>query len=253
MRKLAILIPSMEIVHADFMVSLATLQAMIHQAPPWKTEKGEDFNYNILNERGSIIQISRQSLAQQALDWGATDILWLDSDMQFPPNILHLLARHDLPVVACNYVKRQIPAMPNSKTMNGKLLATNKWSSGLEEAGSTGFGCMLMKAEVLTRVEPPWFDCCWVIRDGNLAAVGEDVFFCHKLRELAGIKTMVDHDASKLIGHIGTFSYTNDLCEATWNEMDDQKLKSELMAACTPPKVVLPRPSSLPIAWGRTS
>lgn len=224
---LTVLVPSNENWHADFALSLIGLHQMLNYQP-----LSEDFKHNIINQRGSLLPYIRQDLAQQAIAGGATHLLWLDSDMKFPPNLAHRLFKHQLPVVACNYVKRQIPAMPNSKDKNGKVLATNPDSKGLQEASSAGFGAVLMDVKVLQAMEKPWFDLVWMQKPGKdkPEMMGEDVFFFHKMAHFTEYRLFVDHDTSQRVAHLGSFEYTNNLAEATWEEIDMPDKKAEIMA-----------------------
>ena len=223
---LVVCVPSIEYWHADFALSLMSMQQLLCTHP-----LGEDFKHNLINERGALISLQREHLADMAMEEGATHLMWLDSDMKFPPNIVHRLYKHRVPLVACNYVKRKIPAMPNTKTMDNKLIATNPESTGLVEAGSAGFGAMLMERQVLEKTPKPWFDTVWMDKgEKGLEMMGEDVFFCQKVRKLAGIPLLIDHDTSQKVGHIGTFEYTNTLCAATWDEMEGVPYKDEVEA-----------------------
>ena len=89
---LAILVPSTELWLADFALSLISMQQLLGYHP-----LGDDFKHNLINERGSLIAYQRENLADQALEAGATHLLWLDSDMKFPPNLIHRLFKHGLP------------------------------------------------------------------------------------------------------------------------------------------------------------
>lgn len=220
---LAILVPSQDYWVADFAVSVLAMQQMLSYHPI-----GDGFRMNLINERGSLIDYQRENLALKALEMGATHTLWLDSDMRFPPDIVHKLIKHDTPMVACNYVKRAVPAMPNSKGLDGKLIATNRDTTGLQVAESAGFGVALIKAEVFEKMPRPWFDQVWMDRDGEIDKMGEDVFFFKKAR-VNGFTLFVDHDASQHIGHVGTFEYSNAMCEATWDEVDLDDVKREII------------------------
>lgn len=198
-------------VHADFAMALLGMQNYLLQRPPV-----EDMQYNIYNERGSLIQLNRHRLVEKALGAGSTHFLFLDSDMTFHPTLFHQLLSHDLPMVGCNYTKRVVPATSNTVTKDGKMMLTTDEKHGLEPAESAGFGAMLIKAEVFKAMEPPWFDCVW-LTDGQM--VGEDVFFFRKAAK-HGFELMIDHDASWHVGHIGQFEYTNNLCGATFDELD---------------------------------
>ena len=222
---LAICVPSGDQWYADFAMSVMSIQQMLGYHPLSK-----DFKHNLINERGSLIAYQRENMADRALAAGATHILWLDSDMKLPANLVHHLFKHDLPVVACNYVKRIIPAMPNSKDMDGKLIATDRDSHGLVEADSAGFGAVLVKREVFEKMPKPWFDTVWINKDGTHEMMGEDVFFFRAMRHFTDYKLYIDHDASQKIGHIGSFTYENYLASATWDEMDDaEETKARVM------------------------
>ncbi len=210
MMHLGICIPSMDLVHADFAMSLLGMQNLILQRPP-----RVDMEYNIYNERGSLIQLSRHKLAERCVQDGCTHMLFLDSDMTFPADSFHRLLARNHPVVGCNYVKRTIPATSNTVSMDDKMLLTTEDKTGLEPARSAGFGVLLIDVDVLRQVPPPWFDCVWMT-NGEL--MGEDVFFFKKLAH-HGFTLMIDHDLSKEIGHIGQFEYTNNLCYATFDEL----------------------------------
>lgn len=209
--KLAICIPSGDMIHADFSMSLLGMQNFFLQRPPVR-----EFRYNIYNERGSLIQLSRHKLVERALGEECTHLLFLDSDMTFPRDTLHRLLQHNLPIVGCNYVKRVIPATSNTVATDGKMLMTTDDKHGLEPAASAGFGVLLLKTEVCKAIEPPWFDCVW-LEDGRL--IGEDVFFFRKAAR-AGYTLMIDHDVSREVGHVGSFEYTNNLCAATFSELN---------------------------------
>jgi len=223
---LAVCIPSGDYWLADFALSVMAMQQLLGYHP-----LSDDFKHNLINERGSLIAYQREELAERALASGATHILWLDSDMKFPPNLVHLLFKHQKPLVACNYVKRKIPSMPNSKDMDGKLIATNRDSRGLVEASSAGFGAVLMTREVLEQTPQPWFDTVWMKKPGvdKPEMMGEDVFFMQKVTHHTDFQLYIDHGASQKVSHIGTFEYDNALCEATWDELGADEMKPRIM------------------------
>lgn len=227
--KLAILVPSGDQWDANFCLSLIQLQRYMHYR-----QVSEDFDYMLINERGSLIAMQRENMVMQALkNEGVTHILFLDSDMQFPPDLFHRLLSHDLPLVACNYVKRTIPSFPNSRSIDGKLIGTSKTTKGLEEASSTGFGCLLVKREVFETVPQPWFDTVWLDKrdEGKgYEMMGEDVFFFHKARFTSNFPLFIDHDLSQKVGHVGTYVYENWMCETAWEVYGNETEKKEAMA-----------------------
>ena len=213
--RLYILVPSMEMLHADFMVSIAALNQELFNNPPPGLEA-----VRLINERASLIVQSREFLLLKAVREGATHVLWLDSDMKFPPDIVHRLAAHKKPLIGCNYAKRIIPSSPTGFNMEGKPLITGENQTGIEAVRSLGFGCVLMDLKILKDIPRPWFDAYWVLRgdddipetEKNYSLVGEDLYFFWNLLK-NGTECYVDHDLSKEIIHVGTFEYSNKMCE----------------------------------------
>ena len=55
---------------------------------------------------GSEVAMQRQQLVDQALDTSCTHIMWIDSDMKFPPDTLQILLSYKKDIVAGNYSTR---------------------------------------------------------------------------------------------------------------------------------------------------
>lgn len=212
--KIAICIPCTDVVYMDFMMSLLALQDALNRNPVHKNQ-----NINIFIHRSSLLIGSRTDLAKDALDWGADWILWLDSDMVFPADLLHRLMKTKRSVVAANYVKRSMPTTPVTTDADRHYIRTDPESTGLQEADTTGFGALLVKADIFRKVPLPWFDLVW-LEDGTL--LGEDVFFFKKIKHYLNATLWIDHDTSQLVRHIGTFEYHNRLAVASIQETEKQ-------------------------------
>jgi hypothetical protein len=175
--------------------------------------------------QGTIIQNQRADLCLDAMREGCSHILFIDSDMTFPQDMVQRLLKHDVDIVAANCARRRMPTGPTAQNYdeNGvrQLVYTMPDSTGLEEVGSIGTGIMLIKKEVFQNMSEPWFDMPW--QTGKRGYMGEDVFFCKKAQEL-GFKVYIDHDVSKEIGHIGTFEFKHD---HTWVMRDLEKAKEK--------------------------
>ncbi len=76
--KLLIAIPCMETVPVAFMTSLLRLTKKL-------TDDG--VNYEVGIESGTLVYRARDNLAGRAVNEGFSDVLWLDSDMVFEPEI----------------------------------------------------------------------------------------------------------------------------------------------------------------------
>ena len=167
------------------------------------------------------IDVARNLLVRQML---ATDADWLwftDQDAAFLPGTLDRLLSWDRPVVSALEMMR-MPGVcwpmalkdRNEKgmyrvqgpevyewigkymnaTSNEPQLLDSPPPGALLEVDFTGCHCLLIRREVLERMEPPWFQ--------GYNPGGEDQYFCEKARDTLGIKTYVD--LSVLVGHAAT-------------------------------------------------
>jgi len=176
----------------------------------------------------------RTRILGEAVRERCTHLLWLDSDMIFPPDTLHRLLRHNLPIVGANYPRRIFPHLPTAH-YGGDPQGGVVWSEGLtgtEVVKHVGFGVCMMDMRLVDMIDPPYFVFA---PDGNhgLTTRGEDVYFCEKALRDAKVPTHVDHDLSHEIGHIGeqvfglTHAYTGRAVQA---EMDAAKAAEDAAA-----------------------
>lgn len=201
-------------------LSLISLYAYLSKVPLYGDTENE-VNFHV--ERSSLLVGSRQNLMQRALDEGNEWVLMLDSDMTFPPDIVHRLANRNKLVVACNYVKRIVPSIPITKGFEDELIFTDPDSTGLEKAKFTGFGVCLVHKSVFEDFPKPWFDTQWMKpEEGEIFLLGEDVFFFEALRHYKNIDLFIDHDASQKVTHVGQFEYHNRLGRASVEELSNE-------------------------------
>lgn len=209
--KIALCLPWQNQVDANFTLCLADLVGMI--VGQYCNAGIADLNCFTYNS--SYIAWSRTEITKGALEWGATHLLWLDSDMTFPGWAFHQLFAHDKPIVGANYARRRKPHAPvtfktiveNGTENEHKLCYTTEDSTGLEEVDALGFGCVLIQAQVFDQIKVAPFR----VLDDEMSKkrVGEDVFFC-QLAKQNGIPIYVDHDLSKHVGHVGSMEYRNE-------------------------------------------
>lgn len=202
--RLAILLPCRDILHTSFAYDLARLTAY------WSARhvpKGGSLH--LFTSQGTLIADQRQNLILEALNVEADYVLWLDTDMRFPKDIVDRLHARNLDVVAANYSTRRMPCKPVAfgDEFCKTHVYTNEDSASVEEVYAIGMGAMLEKADVYKRLALPFFSIGYSRVSQDF--YGEDVFHCHRLRE-AGVKIYVDHDVSKEVRHIGTFEYANE-------------------------------------------
>jgi hypothetical protein len=205
--KVAVCVPCRDQVCAGFSFDLANMVGF-HAAA--------GMNIGLYQSPGTLIADQRVNLAKEAISQGATDILWIDSDMRFPKNALQRLLAHNKTIVAANYATRRIPVETTALNMvEGKWVhvPTRKDSTGLEQVTACGMGLMLTSAEVFKSLADPWFHIGYSTKNGIF--LGEDVSMCMHAAKV-GHPTFIDHDISKEIRHIGTLEYAlehSEICD----------------------------------------
>jgi len=188
--KVALCVPSGDLIHADFMISLSVLFAECTR---------REVDVSILNVRTSLIENSRFMLVRQALEEGADKLLFLDSDMTFPADALLKLLAADRPIVGATYVQRRPP-----HGVLGYGLPGCSGEARYVEMARMPTGCLLVGAEVFRALTQPWFASQWA--EETQSFVSEDYWFCDRARE-AGFSIWCDLQLSHEIGHIGQETY----------------------------------------------
>lgn len=187
--KLAIAVPAMDTVASVFANDLAKLYAETRLVLPQVT---------LAMVTGTFVHQARERLLHDMTElWGATHILWLDSDMTFPADTALRLLRHDKDIVAINYVMRRDNWRPIAKR-DGKRISSLD-ATGLESVDEIGMGVFLMKTSVVKDIPSPRF---WY----STLTETEDLYFCRLLRN-AGHEIWIDHDLSREVGHVGQITY----------------------------------------------
>lgn len=200
-RRLVIAVPSGSYWHAEMALCLALMYGTtIHQCPDLEWVQ-------IANPRSSILPQNRENAITIARELRATHLLFIDSDMYFPPDLAIRLLGHKLPVVACNCPTKAIPSNPTGwATREGPTLSLDK--DGLQKFWRVGTGIMLIELAAIERFKAPNFATVWNAQQNSYT--GEDWYFAEKLQK-AGIALWVDHTLSKEIRHIGDFHYHHGL------------------------------------------
>jgi GT2 family glycosyltransferase len=178
-----------------------------------RTTRGTNLLWQIAG--GGGVARARNILVEQALQFGAGWVWFIDDDHVFSPDILGRLLRHDVDIVVPAVLLRQPPhdlvawqVFPVSPTAtDDDLVALSKAHkarpalpaglTGLVEVGHAGAAGMLISSEVLEQLEAPWFEWGRFGADG----AGEDTWFCLKARR-AGFQIFCDLDTP--MGHLNT-------------------------------------------------
>jgi hypothetical protein len=201
--KLAVLIPCRDTLHSAHALCLAEMI---------KLNTMNDIDTHVFMDASTILLTQRERLATEAVNLGAEYLLWLDSDITFPATTAMRLMAHDEPIVACNYIRRQLPAKGVAYEVIGD------WNNPLPfdiynhlvEVQGVGMGCMLMRTEIFSQIPKPWFEFGWS-PDSN-DHLGEDMILCQKMAA-TGYSVKIDSQLSQELRHLGTWAFGPDLLD----------------------------------------
>ena len=186
-RKLLIAIPSFDTMRVEFVRSLMGLTEKLHAEGVWHEVKILD---------GTLVHIARDRLAKHAVNNEFTEVLWLDADMVFAPEIYEDLSMHGKDMVCGTFISRHSPYVSCLfKTLYPPERIT-EWGCDPFLVAGCGFGCVLMKTQVLKDVMVNNNGKCF-IPDEKL---GEDLAFCQRAR---GSGYQIWCDPTVRIGHVG--------------------------------------------------
>lgn len=172
----------------------------------------------LINQSSSQVASGRNALVRRALELKADWVLFVDSDMAFPPTTLAQLLSSGKDVVGVLCHKKAPPF-----DQVGSLLDERK--GAVARAEYLGTGILLCRSELFRRLPAPWFVHRW----GDAAAasasnldgeVSEDIGFMRQLRA-AGVDIWADLELSPKIGHIGELVVTSDTIAAGGPQFKD--------------------------------
>ena len=197
----SILVPTRDTVYSHFSLSLGNLI---------KTTTQMGIDVHLFFDASTILINQRENLIGQAIAMKSEWVLWLDSDMMFPPTTLLRLLAHNQDIVACNYMKRSYPFKSVA------FMDTNDWESWvplqsedeLLTVEAIGMGCVLMRTSVFEKLNRPYFEYTYQPKTKDWG--GEDFTLFKKLTGV-GVQLKVDTNLSNEIYHIGTFAYGKNL------------------------------------------
>lgn len=189
MKKILIAIPTARYIEAETFKSIYDLEI----PEGYETTFQTFFGYRVDQVRNLIA------------DWVVRDYDYLfsvDHDITFPPDTLKKLLAHDQDLVSGVYRQRLEPQLleiyePFGTRMSTEDLYAKFWS--LVGIGGCGFGCVLVKKEVLAGVGYPQFEYHPALNHNN--TISEDTDFCKKAIN-KGFKLWCD--PSIRCGHIGS-------------------------------------------------
>ena len=153
-----------------------------------------------INIRTQDTSEARNQMTAAGLEAGVEWFLWIDADMEFPPDALLRLLGREKDIVGADY-RRRAPPYP----LIGKPVDPTAPRRGLVEVTMLGLGLMLVRADVLRRMGRPWFLRAWLLDhatpDNPSGFSTEDGYLCTHARHL-GLKVWADYDLSAAVSHI---------------------------------------------------
>jgi glycosyltransferase involved in cell wall biosynthesis len=132
----------------------------------------------------------------------------VDSDIVLPKDSLVKMLAHDVDVVSGVYIQRkkdtEIPEIYRKNNLGGvsNVSLDELIPTGLHEIDACGFGCVLVKSDVIRKIGYPQFTYHSALNHVN--TISEDVDFCRKAKNL-GARIFVD--STIVCDHIGNTIY----------------------------------------------
>ena len=178
------------------LVGMPTMGSMDIEAVKSLMQLEFDGSVDIVSE--SLVYDARDKIAMDALASGVDWVMWLDSDIVYPSNIISKLMSHNKDMCTGVYYKRTPPYTPCIyKLVEDKLQPYLDYPEGkFFNVEAAGFGCMLMKASVIKKVYEKYGGCFFPVNGVG----GEDLSFIRRAKEV-GVEVYCD--SSMLCGHIG--------------------------------------------------
>lgn len=187
--RIAIIVPSGDLIHADTVGSLIQISCnliMAGHAPAF------------ISPRSSTIQRGRNMGAKAALDQRADYLYWQDSDVVAPADTVVRLLSWRKPVIGGTYRRRRPPFTQTAEDHHGEPVRLDR--SGIGKVPRLPGGCILVDAKVYQALPKPWYDMPW--DEDRQTQTGEDEFFCDLCRD-NHIQPWLDYGLSRELGHVG--------------------------------------------------
>ena len=181
---------------SKILVGMPTMGAMEIEAVKSLMQLEFDGSVDIVSE--SLVYDARDKIAMDAIASKVDWVMWLDSDIVYPPNIIRKLMSRNKDMITGIYHKRTSPYTPCIYKLDDQKLVPylDYPDDGLFQVEAAGFGCMLMKASVIRAIYNKFGGCFFPINGIG----GEDLSFIRRAKEV-GVEVWCD--SSIKCGHIG--------------------------------------------------
>lgn len=168
-----------------------------------KTTK--NFSFSFVNTKGLPVDQSRNSIVTRFLKEKDSEyLLFLDSDMIFPPNLVNELLKIDADIMTALAFRKWYPHHPTIYEYDGKNFKSliNYEPNKIIEVDGCGMACCLIKRKVMEKIKEPWFEFKKITDKERKKSfmLSEDLVFCRKVKK-AGFNIKVD--TGLVCGHVG--------------------------------------------------
>lgn len=187
-------------------IPVHTVQSLMN----WQMHRREKAIFSM--KLDTYIEKARNEAVVQAVQAKATHLMFIDSDMYFPPDGIERLLKHEKEIVGGLYFGRLHPKPMAFRIKDNQSVSVDpRKEHGLVEVDFIGTGFMLINMSVFQKLDPPFFSFSYHPEEIGLPATGdkfapkgEDVFFCMYAKS-KGVQVWCDADLK--LGHIGSRVY----------------------------------------------
>jgi hypothetical protein len=156
--------------------------------------------------KGTIISNMRNEIIQTSIETGATHVMFVDSDIIFPPDAIATLLTRGKDIIGGMYNNKTLPLTTTIKVLgpDGNILeGTNNFQIPAEpfKCFAVPAGFMLIRLEAIKDMKNP-FDFG---RTAQGDFIGEDINFCERAQKELGLEVWCD--PTFRLGHIGPYVY----------------------------------------------
>ena len=193
--KLLIAVPSLDMIHVEFVKSLiALVQRLDH----------DGYKVDVKMLTGTLVYVARDRLAAHAIANNYTHVLWLDADMVFDDELLYDLQFGNKDFVSGIARSRRPPYCSCLFSDLRVIRRIDEIPRDTFRIAGCGFACVLINTEILAAVKNQ-FGTCFL----PTAALGEDLAFCQRA---AGLGYEIYAEPAAKVGHIGNITiYPDDV------------------------------------------
>lgn len=188
------------------------------------------YDLDILTHIDCYVDRSRNELVKKA-KLGKCDYVWfVDTDHIFPKGtltrLLKVMEEKNAQIVSGLYFTRTSPIIPVIRKMEDDTYEPIYDYKGIIEVDGIGMGCCLINMKLFDNISFPYFEGIYEHKFGFDGFVGEDLYFCRKVRE-QNIPIYVDTDL--VIKHIGGIVDDDDFNPYREQYKQAEKIKQELI------------------------